>query len=121
MSEEMKKKAPVVIIVICAVLGIIGYSMKSSGNPIRVLFKTSGGPVVFDHREHIEYEIECKDCHHEIDEKEDNCRACHNKGNEDYKDLCEDRPIHKLCIGANCIDCHKENDLDTDDCKACHQ
>ncbi len=123
MSEQNIKKIPVIIIIICAVLGIIGYSIGGSEEPLRVLFKTSGGPVVFDHNEHKEYDIECDKCHHELDVDEEiwNCRACHSKGIEDYQGICDERPIHKQCIGANCIDCHKENDIDTDDCKACHQ
>ena len=124
MFEQIEKKLPLVIIAVCAVIGIIGYSLESTGNPIRVLFKTKGGPVVFDHRAHLdEYYLECNKCHHEEgnDEKIMNCRECHNRGNEDYKDICEDRAIHKLCVGANCIDCHNENDMDTGDCKSCHQ
>ncbi len=125
MFEQNEKKIPLLLIVIFAVLGIVGYSLKSTGNPIRVLFKTKGGPVVFDHRTHdSEYDIKCDACHHEVDSEDSKypaCRECHRKGIEEYKDICEDRPIHKLCIGANCIDCHKKNDMDTGDCKSCHQ
>lgn len=124
MYERIEKKLPIIIIIICAVLGIYGYTLESSGNPIRVLFKTKGGPVVFDHRMHLEdYGFECASCHHELytDEKIWNCRKCHSKEVEEYQGICDDRAIHKQCIGANCIDCHKESGLDTDDCKSCHQ
>lgn len=124
MFEQKTNKLELGIIAVLAVISIIGYSMKSSGSPIRVLFKTNGGPVVFDHKVHEEDAgIECSICHHELDtdEKIMNCRQCHNAVSEDYGSICEDRPIHKQCIGANCIDCHNKEGMDTTDCKSCHK
>lgn len=121
MSVKLNKIIPLCIIVVLAVIGIIGYSISKSGSPVRVLFKTKGGNVIFTHKAHVsDYEIDCKDCHHETDEKVYNCRQCHSAGT-DYSLICEDRPVHKQCIGANCIDCHKDMGLDEKDCKFCHR
>ncbi len=125
MFKKFNKSIPLLIILILAVIGVIGYSIEESGSPVRVLFKTKGGNVIFSHKAHLsEYEIGCKDCHHEIDSGKPvskyDCRECHRAGT-DYDSICDDRPIHKQCIGANCIDCHKEMGMDESDCGLCHK
>lgn len=125
MIDRIKKSLTEIIIITFTILGIVGYSITSSDPPIRVLFKTKGGNVIFDHEAHSstdEYNIKCDSCHHETDsdEKTMNCRQCHRAGSEDYDSICDDRSIHKQCIGANCIDCHKDEGIDVGDCKICH-
>ncbi|MDY6969171.1 MAG: cytochrome c3 family protein [Spirochaetota bacterium] len=123
MNKEAESKILLGVIIILAIVGIIGYSIGGSGSPIRVLFKTKGGPVVFDHKTHSEengYGIKCDKCHHETeDEMVYNCRSCHKPGTE-YDSICEDKAPHKQCIGANCIECHKEEGMESDNCKQCH-
>jgi len=124
MLERFEKIFAIILIVGLVVVGVVGYSIKTTGSPIRVLFKTKGGMVIFDHREHKgEYDIKCSSCHHEADSEDSNiewnCRSCHSIGMENYL-ICEDNPPHK-CIGSNCIDCHTKNGIDTTDCKACHK
>ena len=125
MLNQIKSFIPLIIILVMAIIGIIGYTVEETGSPIRVLFKTKGGNVIFSHKTHLsEYDIKCKKCHHEIEPGKPvvkwNCRECHSAGT-DYDMICEDRPIHKQCIGANCIDCHKEMGMDEKDCGLCHK
>ena len=125
MISKYKTKLPIIIIIILAVIGTIGYMMNDSGNPIRVLFKTKGGPVIFTHKNHIEeYEGDCTNCHHNAKDKYGNdiwrCRDCHSAGGA-IDSACKERPIHKQCIGANCIDCHLSNGLEANNCGFCHR
>ena len=121
------KRFALALIIVLAIIGIIGYSIKSSGSPIKVLFKTKGGIVIFDHRIHSsknEYNIKCQMCHHNMEDEKSalgwKCRICHGPGKE--CDLCcEDDPVHKQCIGSNCINCHKQEGMDASDCNLCHQ
>ena len=124
MINKTIKYLPALIIAIFAILALIGYTQEESGSPVRVLFKTQGGAVIFGHQTHAsDYGIECVKCHHKNDltgENKYDCRFCHRSGT-DYDKLCDSRPIHKQCIGANCIDCHNESGMDTKDCKSCHR
>ncbi|MBN2040852.1 MAG: cytochrome c3 family protein [Spirochaetes bacterium] len=126
MISKYKTKFPVIIIILLAVTGTIGYLMEDEANPIRVHFETKGGSVVFTHKTHIEeYADDCTSCHHnavndETDAEAWRCRNCHIAGG-DADSVCEDRPLHKQCIGANCIDCHEENGMEPGDCGFCHR
>ncbi|MDY6933889.1 MAG: cytochrome c3 family protein [Spirochaetota bacterium] len=127
MTEKYGEKLALAFIIILAIIGIIGYSLQSSESPIRVLFKTKGGAVIFDHRAHLsenEYGIKCIECHHDIDDEtkanEKNCRSCHGPGKE-CDAICEDAPVHKQCIGNNCIECHNKQGMDAGECSLCHR
>ena len=122
MLQKIKKFLPYFIIISLSLVGILGYLSKDTGSPVRVLFRTKGGNVIFSHKTHLsDYGIECVKCHHDTGKKEYDCRKCHSKGT-DHDNLCSDRAIHKQCIGANCIDCHKEETgMDEKNCKACHK
>jgi hypothetical protein len=125
MADKIKIILPLIIILALALIGIIGYTADESGLPVRVLFKTKGGNIIFSHRTHLEdYGLECVKCHHRIEEGKPvlvwDCRACHRAGT-DYDSICADRPVHKQCIGANCIDCHREMGMDEKECGLCHR
>ena len=124
MNEQIKRKIALLVILILALVGLVGYSIKSSGEPVRVLFKTKGGPVIFDHKAHSDkggYDIECVKCHHQIEgESEQRCRACHSSETE-YDSICENAAPHRQCIGSNCITCHKEQGMDDGECNLCHK
>jgi hypothetical protein len=113
------------ILLLClfVVIALWGYCFEQKADPIRVVFITKGGPVVFDHLEHASpegYELECESCHHNYSAEEENedsaimnCRECHYS--KKLTTVCEDADVHKRCIGENCMQCHEEN------CEFCHQ
>jgi hypothetical protein len=121
-----KTKIRIFIIALLCVFIIIafwGYCYEQETEPIRVVFITKGGPVVFEHLEHTSpdgYELECESCHHNYSTEETknentsmNCRECHYS--KKLKTVCEDADVHKRCIGENCMQCHEEN------CEFCHK
>ena len=126
MTDKLKWIIPLIIIFITAIIGIIGYTTDDPSFPVRVLFKTKGGNVVFTHQEHARgYGLDCKKCHHSFNIENIksgwNCRYCHSSG-AIYDELCSGQAIHKQCIGANCVDCHKEMlGMEEKDCSFCHK
>jgi hypothetical protein len=116
---------PVFLIVISGIIAVIGYNVNGNSSPVRVLFKTKGGPVIFTHKAHIEgYADDCSQCHHsgETGEEPDSwrCRSCHIQGSP-YDSICEDQAPHKQCIGANCTTCHEAYGMDPGECGFCHR
>jgi len=129
MTDKIKNYISLAVILILGIIGIVGYSTGGGGEPLRVLFKTKGGPVIFSHKAHYPdgYGYECEKCHHNRAEdsglsSEPRCRTCHNADNEDYADICEDDSTHKQCVGKNCVTCHiEEAGMEKNDCGYCHK
>jgi len=112
-----------VLLIVCAIVGLAGFSFpRESSPPSKVWFNASGGDVIFDHAYHVTL-AECYDCHHNFDkevissEAENNCRACHYYG--EARELKSEDPTHPHFIGANCIECHKSVSMEIV-CDACH-
>ncbi|MBN2160166.1 MAG: cytochrome c3 family protein [Spirochaetes bacterium] len=122
----VKKIAPFAAMALFVLIGIIGYSIEKSSTPVRVLFSTNGGDVVFQHEAHVrDYDQrKCQNCHHNMWsdslERGWKCRSCHREG-ADYENICEDRAPHRQCIGANCIACHADLGIDPKECSFCHR
>ncbi|MCD6353832.1 MAG: cytochrome c3 family protein [Proteobacteria bacterium] len=117
----MKKKEKMVaciIMVVMLIIGAAGYSMveKKPDIPIRLLYKTNAGKVLFDHNMHsTEYDIGCIDCHHYYEEGEGmplSCIECHYKDGDNYS--------RAEAFHSQCLDCHKEQETGPVKCGECH-
>jgi hypothetical protein len=101
-------------------IGIVCYAAfpeRPPEVPIRVMFETTAGKVLLDHKGHASeegYGIACQDCHHDIEEegaKPEPCSSCHDADAEiNLQDA-----LHKKCIG-----CHEEGGSGPVDCSGCH-
>ncbi|MDX2443842.1 MAG: cytochrome c3 family protein [Bacteroidales bacterium] len=102
------------------------------------------GIVLFTHKKHVEeYEIGCRECHHDKDgvplndlkenDKVDTCILCHSKPGQaprpkDKKKLSQKEKLeyHAEAIHENCIKCHKEFNKENatkaapSSCSKCH-
>ncbi|MCD6297660.1 MAG: cytochrome c3 family protein [Deltaproteobacteria bacterium] len=123
MFSKAEKLFGGVLLIVCIVVGIAGYSFpRTSSPPSKVWFDASGGDVIFDHAYHVTL-AECYDCHHNFDEQgtapetEKKCRDCHYYG--EARDLKSEDATHPHFIGANCIECHKSVAMEIV-CDACH-
>jgi class III cytochrome C family protein len=123
MFKKAEKTFAGVLLVVCAIVGIVGYSFsKTSTLPSKVWFDSAGGDVIFDHAYHVTL-AECYDCHHnfepdtDVGDRENNCRACHYYG--EARELQSEDPTHLRFIGANCIECHKTVSMEVV-CETCH-
>lgn len=123
MFSRAEKTFARALVIICALVGIVGYSFPlRSDAPKKIWFDTSGGDVIFDHAYHLSF-LECSDCHHDYDnestpaDNEMNCRSCHYYG--EARDVQSEDETHTRFIGANCVDCHKEMEMEVA-CDTCH-
>ncbi|MDZ7830871.1 MAG: cytochrome c3 family protein [Desulfobacterales bacterium] len=137
MTSKKELKLAYGILVACLVVGLLGYSVlpaKSPESPIRKMYKTTGGDVLFDHQSHSDnYGLYCEDCHHAYRELEkempDSCGRCHQPDGK-YQPALGDKGMfkhdaHAQEYGLYCNDCHhnyQQGDPEPPQhCTACHQ
>lgn len=142
------KKVPTAkwIAFVLLVLGIIGYlfsayTSKATDQPVRVIYETPSGKVLFDHKAHIDktkYGLSCTDCHHHPDDEEEainySCNDCHvtdtdQSNNQICLDCHEQADIEGVEINnqvepthtrGECIQCHREFGRGPVTCNNCH-
>ena len=93
--------------------------------PIRLMYQTNAGKVLFDHQTHTGekgYALDCFDCHHHPPDDEEaliGCGQCHNPKPEEG------------VVPESCLECHDAEDVEDseypnradalhDQCSACH-
>jgi hypothetical protein len=98
------------------------FPAKTPEDPVRKMFKTAAGKVLFTHSLHKAdsgYGISCADCHHHYEEDESELRAC-----GDCHGLEESKKVPEACL-----DCHEPDENhhpgDAEDseprtCNECH-
>jgi len=103
-------------------IGVVCYAAfekEAPENPIRIMFKNTGGNVLFDHKTHFSengYAIECVDCHHDIENEGDTpaaCSECHGEDGEDAPKLVD-------VLHQQCKECHDESGGGPVKCAECH-
>ena len=104
------------------VVGMVCYAafpVRAPEQPLRIMFKSTGGKVLFDHKTHVSeegYGYECTDCHHAMEEGEtpSSCGECHMADGED------DAPKRSDALHTQCIGCHEESGGGPAKCDECH-
>jgi hypothetical protein len=112
------------------IVGVIGYAAapaKTPDQPIRIMYKTVAGKVLFDHKTHFVasgYGLACKDCHHHPEDDEEaalvSCGSCHQI------------PPEGETVPKSCTDCHEPDEIEDTEiltrsdafhkqCENCHQ
>ena len=94
------------------VVGIVSYaytafSAKPPENPVRIMYHSAAGKVLFDHKTHTAdtgYGFSCWDYHHHPPEDEAAPRACGD---------CHNLPIEQGKLTESCADCHDENEIES--------
>ncbi|MBL7178720.1 MAG: cytochrome c3 family protein [Desulfobacterales bacterium] len=134
MSPQKELKLAYGLAIVLLIVGVIGYAAapaKTPDKPIRIMYKTVAGKVLFDHKTHIAesgYSLACKDCHHHPEGSEDEgeeaeiqpCNYCHQA-------LAEGETFPKTCL-----DCHEAEELEDTEisnrpdafhsqCEKCHK
>ena len=137
MSLKNELKLVYVLAIVCLIVGILCYSSlpaKSPETPIRLMFKTVGGNVLFDHQIHSDdYGLKCSDCHHSYDDtvkdKPVACESCHTPKSKYVpafgKNGKFDHDLHSMDLGLACNDCHhnyyEEDGGEPQPCSDCHE
>jgi hypothetical protein len=123
-------------------IGVVSYAAFSDNapeEPIRLMYQTSAGKVLFQHKIHTVpsgYGASCYDCHHHPEEDEAalrSCGDCHGMGEDlaEVMETCiechdeeeiEDTEMAKRsdAFHSQCIDCHKEFEAGPVECSGCH-
>ena len=133
----MHKKFFPIIIMLTVLLGlaVAGYLSpeKKEKIPVRVLFKNSGGNVIFNHIfHHRDYKIPCEKCHHERESGDHEplpCGSCHPEAfDRDYvREHIRSFPDTSYCVQCHHAELGKLNfdhaaheDYADEDCQTCH-
>ena len=137
MSSKNELKLVYVLAIVCLVVGVFCYSSlpaKSPEPPVRLMFKTVGGNVLFDHQAHSDaYGKKCIDCHHAHDDSRSDapgsCGRCHQSDSEYIPAFGDngtfDHGMHSMDMGLSCNDCHHNYDEEDGGepqlCSDCHE
>jgi hypothetical protein len=128
-----------ILFFVVGVLSYAAFSQKPPERPVRVMFHSIAGKVLFDHKTHLAdtgYGVSCVDCHHHPGEDETQstaCLDCHKpKGAEKEEnqtclechgaDEIEDTelPNRSDAFHTQCIGCHQEFEAGPRECSSCH-
>ncbi len=134
------------ILLVVGIFSYAAYSAEPPEEPLRIMYQTVAGKVLFDHKAHFSAEhfgIDCQDCHHHPHQKKSryphddpNMRAC-----VDCHQVVEEEPgVPETCFQCHgidnvegtkmskssdaahgqCIGCHDEYEAGPVDCNGCH-
>jgi c(7)-type cytochrome triheme protein len=121
-----------IILLIVGFFSYAAFPAKSPDKPVRLMYNTVAGKVLFDHKTHTSdtgYGISCKDCHHphppdqyeEVPEDQEiTYQACGD---------CHQIPEGDVNVPQSCLECHepdevkisKKSDAFHSQCESCHQ
>jgi len=123
-SRKELKLAYVLAIGLLAVGAVCyaAFAVQPPDEPLRLMFRTTAGKVLFDHKVHHSvsgYGVSCGDCHHTLseDEYEDaqSCSECHDPDEGDEEVPKRADAFHQQCIG-----CHEQFEAGPIECAQCH-
>jgi len=140
MTEKKELRIAYILAVVLFFVGVssyAGFSGPEPETPVRLMYKSVAGKVLFDHKTHANasgYGITCLECHHHPEEEENlaSCVSCHPKEKSETVQLScldcheadeidgSDPLIKSDAFHKQCIDCHKEGEAGPVDCGSCH-
>ena len=129
MTPKKELKLAYGLAAILLVVGVIGYAAapaKTLDEPIRIMYKTVAGKVLFDHKTHSlasGYGLACADCHHHPADDEEGRVAC---------GVCHQPPPEGQAHPTACDDCHEPDEIEDAEimlradafhaqCETCHK
>jgi hypothetical protein len=122
MKSRMEKRVAFSLGGLLLVVGLLCYGAfypDPPEDPVRIVFKSTTGNVIFGHKEHASqegYGFDCIECHHTMEDTEtkpEACGECHYIDSEDI--LKRSEAFHTQCIG-----CHEEGGAGPVECLECH-
>ena len=108
------------------VAGVVCYAafpQKTPDQPVRIMFKSLAGNVLFSHAEHVSeeyYGLKCDDCHHYYEEGDPGTIACGECHMTESDEADEEVPKRSDAMHSQCIGCHKDSGGGPDECAECH-
>ena len=92
-------------LLLIAIVCYAAFPVKTPEQPIRLMYQTNAGKVLFDHKTHTAangYGLDCFDCHHHPPDDEEGlvgCGNCHQPKSEDGS------------VPQSCLNCHDESEV----------
>jgi hypothetical protein len=125
MTPKKELKLAYALAGILLIVGILSYAASSAeppDQPLRIMYQTVAGKVLFDHKAHFspgQYGASCEDCHHHYEDADyRSCDVCHQEAPADSA----------YSVPATCLECHNADshphpfeEPDYSSCDACHQ
>ena len=124
MALNKEQRFAFVLAVVLFVVGVICYAafaVKTPEQPLRIMFQSIAGKVLFDHNTHAAvsgYGLSCRDCHHMLEQGSSDaqaCLQCHEPTSEDPS-----VPKRSDAFHLQCIRCHQEIEAGPKECNSCH-
>jgi hypothetical protein len=111
-------------------VGIVCYAAfptQAPEEPIRIMYHTNAGKVLFDHYTHSDpsgYGASCYDCHHHPGDDDESslvaCGECHDEDEIEGSEV----PGRTDAFHQQCIECHEAFEAGpqsgSENCSACH-
>lgn len=112
-------------LLLIAIVCYAAFPVETPKEPIRLMYQTNAGKVLFDHQTHtseIGYGLSCFDCHHHIPDDEEGLIGC---------GVCHVPEPEEGVTPESCLECHEEADLEDSEypkradalhsqCSTCH-
>lgn len=108
MNSKKKLKISIILAAVLGLFSVVSYTVfpaTKPDKPIRTMFKSIAGKVMFTHKNHFAesgHGVACTDCHHHYEEDETAFKPCGE---------CHGAELGKN-VPSNCLECHKEMDED---------
>jgi len=93
-------------LLLIAIICYAAFPVKAPEQPIRLMYQTNAGKVLFDHKTHTSadgYALDCYDCHHHPPGDQEALIACSECHLQDPK---------KGEIPPKCLDCHDASEIE---------
>jgi hypothetical protein len=144
MNLKKELRAAYIMAAVLLIVGVASYAAlfarEPEKDPVRLMFKTDAGKVLFQHQLHTQasgYGVSCNDCHHHPEDDEAALRACGDCHGKDEKmteatlktctechetDEIQDTKMVKRAdaFHTQCIECHKDFEKGPVECSDCH-
>ena len=123
-QELMLAYALAGILLVVGVFSYAAYSAEPPDEPLRIMYQTVAGKVLFNHKAHFSpthFGISCQDCHHHPYGEPElrSCVDCHQV-------VAEESGVPEACLGCHHIDLirdveiSKSSDATHGQCWDCH-
>lgn len=119
MTSKKETTLALALMAILLVVGVVcyaGFPQEAPEEPLRMMFKTTAGSILFDHNTHTGdsgYGLACDDCHHEEQDETMSCSGedCHGPDSD---------PKRGDAFHMNCKGCHEDGEAGPVECAQCH-
>ncbi len=125
MGTTRTNQVALLLLVASLITGVVAFYYNDAKappeEPVRVVYDSKGGLVVFDHAAHVaRMEDDCTACHHTGDEE--SCRTCHEENDIPVMDAYHEKGEDYQDDDSyqSCMSCHKAEGMNPKNCRGCH-